>query len=70
MKTYLPLIVPICFYTLVGWTVFHFEQPAWLFTLLISPRIELRYIGIQKSKENEIVAFMQSSQSGKDEMIS
>lgn len=50
MKKYISLIVPLTFYALVGITIIHFGQPAWLFSLVLAPRIDYKIV-IMQGKE-------------------
>lgn len=43
MLKYLPILVPITFYILIGWTAYTFSQPLVLLFLLISPRADTSF---------------------------
>lgn len=43
MLKYLPILVPITFYILIGWTAYTFSQPLVLLFLLISPRADTNF---------------------------
>lgn len=49
---YLPILVPLCFYALIGITVWHTDQVFWLLMLLLAPRIDTKYVVLVSPTQN------------------